>query len=357
MGNIFTRIFGKKTPVIKENTFLLWEPCSKSHSEVIPGYAKYLRDLGYHVSVLLTPERYKEGLFARYQDENISLNKLNQKDIKKFVLSSDLSDVKGVMVTTSGKLCDEIHFDECFEHFHPQVNRKKLLFVSHDCKNAVDAGSWKESLITLRKLNYKDAKSVVVNPHYFGEIKITPKNEEITNFITIGAIQGKRNNNELIINAARELHEKGIHNFKITVVGKGHVKKLPKELQKYFDIKGRLPFDKMYDEIEKADFILTSYSKGNEAHKRYNTTGTSGTFQLVYGFVKPCIILEEFAPLNGFNSENSITYTEDKEYSSALEKGIKMSCEEYSVMQNNLKEYKETLYSDSLNNLKELING
>ena len=357
MENIFSKFFGQKKSVIKENTFLLWEPCSKSHSEVIPGYAKYLRDLGYHVSVLLTPERYKEGLFSRYKDENISLNKLSQKDIKKFILNSDLSDVKGVLVTTSGKLCDEIHFDECFEHFNPKVDRKKLFFVSHDCKNAADNGSWRESLITLRELNYKGVKSVVVNPHYFGEIEITPKNEDVVNFITIGAIQGKRNNNELIINAAKELHEKGIRNFKITVVGKGHVKKLPKELQQYFDIKGRLTFDKMYNEIEKADFILTSYSKGNEQHLRYNTTGTSGTFQLVYGFVKPCIILEEFAPLNGFNSENAILYSEDKDYSKAFEKGIKMSPEEYSKMQDALKKYKDELYAKSLNNLKELING
>ena len=187
MENIFSKFFGQKKPVIKENTFLLWEPCSKSHSEVIPGYAKYLRDLGYHVSVLLTPERYKEGLFSRYKDENISLNKLSQKDIKKFILNSDLSDVKGVLVTTSGKLCDEIHFDECFEHFNPKVDPKRLFFVSHDCKNAADNGSWRESLITLRELNYKGVKSVVVNPHYFGEIEITPKNEDVVNFITIGA--------------------------------------------------------------------------------------------------------------------------------------------------------------------------
>ena len=347
--------FREKEPVIKDNTFLLWEPCSKSHSEVVPGYAKYLRDLGYHVSVLLTPQRLKEGLFSRYKDDNITLNKLNQKEIRRFFMKSDLSNAAGAMVTTVGKLCDEIHFDESYLCFNKKTPHSKLLFVSHEAKSAVDAGLWNKNLITLRKLNYKDAKSVVINPHYFGDVKITPKNKEITNFITIGAIQGKRKNNDLIINAAKELHEKGIHNFKITVIGKGHLKKLPKEIQKYFDIKGRLPFDKMYDEIEKADFMLTSYDKNNPKHQRYNTTGTSGNFQLVYGFLKPCIIVEEFAALNGFDRGNSILYRDNEDYCSALIDGINMSGEDYSGMQEKLKEYEQKLYIESLNNLKNLI--
>ena len=209
----------------------------------------------------------------------------------------------------------------------------------------------------MRKLNYKGAKSVVVNPHYFGEVKITPKNETVTNFITIGAIQGKKKNNDLIINSVKELHERGIHNFKITVVGKGHLKKLPKEIQKYFDIKGRLPFDKMYEELEKADFMLTSYNKKDPMHIRYNTTGTSGNFQLVYGFLKPCIIVEEFAPLNGFNRENAILYKEDENYADALIEGINMSQDSYSRMQGKLREYEQKLYIESLNNLKKLVTG
>ena len=57
-------LFNKK-PIIKEKTFLVWEPCGKSHAEVVPGFVKYLLDLGYHVSVLVSPNAYKEKLFAR----------------------------------------------------------------------------------------------------------------------------------------------------------------------------------------------------------------------------------------------------------------------------------------------------
>ena len=70
----FLRSFGVKAPEIRENTFIVWEPCSKSHAEVVPGFAEYLLDSGYHVSVLLNNARYDEGLFERFDNENITFN-------------------------------------------------------------------------------------------------------------------------------------------------------------------------------------------------------------------------------------------------------------------------------------------
>ena len=350
-------LFSYKKPIIKNNTFIVWEPCSKSHSEVVPGYCKYLLGLGYEVSVITHPDRIKEGLFSRFKNEKLFINKLSKKQVEKFFKNDDLADVAGVLVTTVGKLCDEIHFDEAYKTFNKNVDKSKILFVSHESKHAVDNNSWKESLITLRELNYKGAKSVVVNPHYFGDVKYTPKNPDITNFITIGAIQGKKKNNELIINSVENLVNKGYKNFKVTVVGKGSLKHLPKKLQPYFDIKGRLPFNKMYDELEKADFMLTSYDVTKPLHIRYNTTGTSGNFQLVYGFLKPCLIVKSFAPINRFDDGNSIIYDSDEFYIEAMEKCINMSADDYEIMQNNLKDCAKNIYNDSLNNLKEAING
>lgn len=348
-------LFEYKKPVIKNNTFIVWEPCSKSHSEVVPGYVKYLLDLGYHVSVIVNPLHYKGGLFSRFEDKNLTLNKMSRKQVKEFFKKNNLENISGVLVTTSGKLCDSIHYEQCFESFNPEIDKSKIFLVEHEAVHSVDAGTWKNDLITLRELNYKNAKSVVVNPHYFGEVKLTQKNNDIVNFVTVGAIQSKKKNNNLIINSVKELHDKGIRNFKITVIGKGHLKKLPKELQQYFDIKGRLPFDKMYDEIEKADFLITSYDETKPGHIRYNTTGTSGNFQLVYGFAKPCVIIESFGSINGFDNSNSILYKSDEDYANALIRAINMTPEEYSDMQNNLKKYSDKLYDNSKTNLKNLI--
>lgn len=345
-----------KSPVISDNTFLVWEPCSKSHSEVVPGYVKYLLDLGYHVSVLVTPDRYKEGLFSKFKEKNVTYNKMNQKEIKKFFLNNSLETVKGVMVTTVGKICDCVHYEQAYSAFHPETDRKKLFFVEHEASHAVDKNSWKSDLITLRKLNYKGATSIVVNPHYFGEVNISDKND-ITNFITIGAIRPNKKNSKMIIDSIYEIYNRGYRNFKLTVVGKGSIKHIPKCIRKYIDIKGRLPFKKMYEEIEKADFMLTSYNEYDPEHIRYNTSGTSGNFQLIYGFLKPCIIVRSFAPINGLNDSNSILYNKDEDYADALIKGINITKDEYRAMQQNLKTYQEALYNESLNNLKGIING
>jgi len=340
---------------IKDNTFFVWEPCSMSHSEVVPGYTKYLLDLGYEVSVIVNPKHLKDGLFSRFKNDKLFLNKISRKKAKKFFKENSLDGVKGVLVTTAGKICDNIHFEQSYEHFAPDFEKSKLFMVEHDARFAVDENLWNEDLITLRKLNYKNTKSTVINPHYFGEVKITPKND-ITNFVMVGSLSVKKITQDVILNALKEIVDKGYSNFKLTVIGKGSLKHIPKEVKKYIDIKGRLPFDKMYAELEKADFILTSYNPNNPKHVFYNTTGTSGSFQLVYGFLKPCIILEEFAGVNEFSNENSILYKKDADYSDALIRGIEMSKADYQKMQDNLKSYADNLYKESLENFKELIN-
>ena len=95
-----------------------------------------------------------------------------------------MENAKGILVTTAGKICDNIHFEQSFEHFGSNFDKNKLFLVEHDARFAIDEDLWNEDLITLRKLNYKGKTSTIVNPHYFGEVKITPKNE-ITNFFCI----------------------------------------------------------------------------------------------------------------------------------------------------------------------------
>lgn len=373
-------IFNKK-PKYDANTFFVWEPCSKSHGIIVPGYAKYLLDLGYNVSVLVTPEHIKGGLFKYFNDERLTLNKLSQKQIRKFFKQNDLSGVKGVMVTTATKLTDGKPDYDAARNFFKGVNEpgrpintstepksSKVLLVEHEIKQARDAGVCVDDLIMLRKMNYKGANPAPVSPHYFGDVKITPKNSTchnekdlgktqshlpLTNFITIGTIRAKRKNTNIIIDAVKALHAKGVTNFKVTVVGKGSLRALPREIRRYFDIKGYLGFAQMYDEIEKADFMLTAYEPDNPAHQRYITTGTSGNFLLVYGFVKPCLITRSFAPINGFDEGNSVLYDD---YVEGMQRAIAMSAQDYAKMQENLKNYADALYKESLENLKGLIN-
>jgi glycosyltransferase involved in cell wall biosynthesis len=348
------KTFLLKKPIIKDNTFLIWEPCSSSHAEVVPGYAKYLLDLGYHVSVLMTPKRYQEGLFCRFDSSaNISYNSMTQRQIRRFFKHSAIKSVQGVLVTTVGKLYDGVDFSKVYSHFHSDTDKAKLFFVEHEIDKPVDNNALSESVITLRKMPYKQAKTTVVNPHYFGNISVSPKGET-TNFITIGALSEKRKSTRVIVDAVKALVDRGVRDFKVTVVGKGSLSNLPGYIRPYFAIKGRLNFDEMYHELEKADFMLTAF-ENTEAHLKYAQSKTSGAYQLVYAFLKPVVIKHNQAEVNGFDAESAIVYTTESAYPNAMLEAIKMSSKTYVAMQSKLKSYVDSLHLESKNNLKSLI--
>src|SRR4051812_17486977 len=91
-------------PDFAENSFIVWEPCTHSHAEVVPGYVKYLRDLGFHVHVFMTPKRYDEGLFSRFSDLGVTLHRLNQRNIRHLFRRHGIGAARGIMITTARKL-------------------------------------------------------------------------------------------------------------------------------------------------------------------------------------------------------------------------------------------------------------
>ena len=76
----------------------------------------------------------------------------------------------------------------------------------------------------------------------------------------------------------------------------------------------------------------------------------------MYGFLKPAIITQGFAPINGLNKENAILYDKEENYPDAIEKAINMDNQSYKTMQNKLKDYEIELYKTSLENLKKIVN-
>jgi glycosyltransferase involved in cell wall biosynthesis len=341
-----------KKPVFDENTFFVWEPCSSNHAEVVPGFAKYLLDLGYKVSVLYSPVESNEGLFSRFENNsNLIVNKLTKKEAKKFFKYYGIENAKGIMITTGG-----VERDEQYEFTSKKLPHQRVLKVEHSA-TVFDYIPNGEKIITLRKMNYNGATTVEVNPHYFGKVEITQKNSDITNFIVIGALRANRRNTDMLVAAVQELQEKGFENFKITVVGKGSIKHFPTSLHKYFDIKGRLNFSDMYKEMEKADFFLPLLDVENKEHENTITTSTSGSFQLIYGFKTPAVMAEKFANVNGFTDKNSILYEGNEDLSKAMQKAIKMTPEEYTLLQDDLANFTKSLYNRSRENLRKLIDN
>lgn len=354
LGALFAR---QDPPKITANTFLVWEPCTHSHAEVVPGYVKYLLDLGYDVSVLLSPARIDEGLFSRLCNDRMSVSRMPQSAILAWFRRHGLADARGILITTARKIGGGETYQAEYALFAGRSAQQKLLLVEHDVREPADRGAIDANVITLREVHYKGVATSVVNPHYFGEIAVTPKNEGTTVFLTVGALRARRRNSTMLLDAVAALHEAGLRNFRIVVVGTGNLKGIPAALHGYFDIRGRLDFTQLYSEIEQADFLLPLLDPEDPRHERYLTTGTTGSFQLVYGFAKPCLIAAHFAAPNGFDRANSLVYAGNAELASAMSDAVRMSPRDYAAMQAALQQSAAALYATSLANLKRLVSA
>ena len=208
--------------------------------------------------------------------------------------------------------------------------KNKLFIAAHDLKNYFNQNTTDPIPVELFSLSgFQNTK--MLNPHYFGEIQITPKSKDKTRFIVVGGINKNNKNYDLLLQCTKELLEYNT-NFEITIIGLSGKIDIPDELANYIKFKGKLPFAEMYKEMEKADFFLPLLDPSNEWHRRYLNETTTGSRQLILGFLKPCLINEEFANAYDFNQNNSIIY-----------------------QQNNLNLLAQNIYKESLQNLKDSI--
>jgi hypothetical protein len=355
-AGLLLSLFSRNTPkpYYNENTFFVWEPCSKSHAEVVPGFCKLLLDAGYDVSVLIEPKRIEEGLFSNFNHERLHINRLSKRATRKFFEKNGLASSAGIMVTTAGKITPKADYDHARELFAPLNQKQRVLLVEHDIKNGVDQGTLTSDIITLRRTDYKNSITTPVNPHYFGEFEEHQKGTKAV-FATVGAIRNKRRNSELLISSVESLHQKGFRNFTIIVIGKNNASTIPRHLQQYFILLGRLGFEELYKQVQSCDFLLPLLDPENQAHRRYITTGTSGTFQLALGFHKPVILERSFAQINKLNDSNSILYEGNSNFHMAMERAIAITPDSYYLLQKAVAETAKLIYIESLQNLKNIL--
>jgi hypothetical protein len=343
---------------IKDNAILLLEP-NDCHGEVIPGFAKYLLDLGYTVDIIMIWELTWMQPLCRFNDPGIRtiviprsfINNLFDKPVirkyKKIVLSSFR--VYGQSNTAGG-----MEIFECYPNVKNHID--KLIAVEHHAEKCSEDLLNQNKIITLESFDYA-RKASVCNPHYFGSVKAAPKNKTITKFIAVGKIELERRNHYLLIDAVKELKKQKITNFKIIVIGPGAMSNVPAGIRCFFELRGRVDFPAMYSAMEDADFFLPLLDIDLPAHKRYIDRATSGSFQLIYGFTKPCLIQRPFALKRGLTGKNSLLYDKNSDLAGTMSKAIKMTGFEYEDMQEDLQKLAERIYADSRNNLKQIIDA
>ena len=339
---------------IRKNSILIIEP-NFCHFEVVPGFVKYLYDLEFKVDIITIDSiqlSYLENCL-----ENVKVYQFNLEEINYILQSGLINEYKYLLFTSECKYIMNVPVDGNYQplitDFFSNINfdKNRIIFVQHHMERRIKC----RKVISLADFHNKySARFKMVNPHYFGNIKITPRTLNTVNFITVGGMAIFRKNMSLLIAAVKELKQKGYNNFKIIVIGGGVIPELTSDIKVFFDIKGRLNNQEMFNCMEHSDFYLSLLDTEIKAHERYISIGTSGSFQLIYGFVKPCILSRKFAEKHMLNDENSIIYEQNNLFQ-GMKTALDMSSQEYLVMQKKLKITTENIYQQSLLNMKSLL--
>jgi hypothetical protein len=342
---------------VKENSILLIEP-NDCHGEVIPGYTKYLLDLGYTVDVVMTWELAWMLPLCRMEAPQIRKVIIPFDYLNTLLANPIIKNYKKIFFTS----CRIYRYaggtgDSVFDIFPVlKAHLNKLIVVEHHFDKCNENLLRRDKVITLEHFqNTIQKNSTVCNPHYFGDIAAKSKIGPKTNFIVVGDITQKRKNHALLIDAVYALHKSGIHTFKITVIGKGGAPGLSDSIRRYFDFRGYIDFPAMYTAMEEADFFLPLLDCDIQGHKRYLECGATGSSQLVYGFIKPCIIQSPFAHKRGFTEKNSLLYDNNDELCTVMRKAIEMTDIEYECLQDELQNLVDTIYQNSTNTIRRIV--
>ena len=343
--------FGKR----RSPSVLIVEP-NKCHAVVLPGLARHFADLSYDVSVLAIAPVIESDVFAKVpNDERISIYALCTILIENVLKNAQkLFDV----VVLSSTACyfgagtdDKLYID--YLGFVPSGG-KKLLLLEHDLRDA--AAPREKNFLNNNQMfvltGYAHTpKALTVSTHYFGNINVTPKNRDTVRFITVGSMDASCRSGSLLLDAVGKLHEKGITDFCITVVGSGKLDGIPTEHRRYFELKGKLDYPQMYAEMEAADFFLALLDPNDERHDAYRTVKTTGSKLLVLGFRKPFVVNELFAEAYGFDGRNAVIYS-GNELAEAMRRAVEMDAGEYDQMQRKLGGFADDIRNESLKNLR-----
>lgn len=343
-----------KKNVVAPHTVLIIEP-NGCHYETVLGYCKYLTDLNYKVELLTSANI--ENLPIK-NDLNIKIWECNKSTFDFIFKKVDFSKYYFLLFNSKRvywnkkNTIDGCDIFDCYKKIpHGQ---KENIYVQHHIDFWND-NKKENQIILANPTSIKELDNCVVNPHYFGNISITPKNDKVIKFITVGELNESRRNSSLLINAVKELHRRQKYKFEVYIIGHGQLENIPKELHQYFKILGRTDFPTMFHAMEEADYFLPLLDPECKKHERYLKYGTSGSFQLIYGFLKPCIIHKAFADINGFTEENSFIYKDNFDLSKIMQEAIALSSEKYSDKQKALKEHVNNIEKISIKNLSNFI--
>ena len=335
--------YNKKILIFEPNTY---------HHECTPGYTKYFIDLGYNVHILLHTKGIDSFCLFEEKDkvqffvfEHLKLINRNSE-----ILSSIIQKYDFVLLETTDPQKKNLYNKLGF------YNINNSIFVYHYIENI--GGEYARYINQNRIWALGNFQKVLfVNPHYFGDIKIKDKNKKTRFFVTSSV--GR--NYKFLLEASQRLKNEKF-DFEIYITGRTSIfnsKKIYKNLEDIYFFKHKANYSEFYNIVESSDFIILPLDPHSKKDNEYRKFRASGSIQLVYGFLKPVIINEEFANIYFLNNRNSLLYNNNNFYE-IMKKAILLNNKKYKKIQNNIYLLEKEIYNISINNVKNTmksING
>lgn len=339
-----------ETPISK-NSVVIFE-LNDYHLECLPGFTKYFTDLGFNVDIII---RYNRNDSMEKFEPKDKIRIFEYKDVKEITdyqngFKKKVKKYNYSLLQSIDKGGKNLKLFKDLGYF----DNPNSLFVVHQTdfikSMKIDKFISKKHVFCLADYG----KITYLNPNYFGNFNLTHQKKTKTSFYISSTMEKYYS---YLILAVKNLKKKSI-DFEINITG--HTKDLnidiiPHDLRKYFYFHGRVTYRKLYQVIQKSDFIILNLFPDSKRDNLFRTFRATGSAQLAYGFYKPVIIEENFATIYKFSNETAIIF-KNHDLSSGLERATQISSEEYSKMSKKMKYLRETIYNISLDNLKNVLN-
>ena len=156
-------------------------------------------------------------------------------------------------------------------------------------------------------------------------------------FLVSGNVNPFQKNHSMVFDAARELVEKGISNFKILINGDGLLN-VPEDLKNVLVFLNENKPPELFSILSHANFIISGFDSSVEWQREAYGRGTcSAAFMYSLGFLKPYIVERHFTEAFQLTDKTAIIY-EHGMLAEAMERAIRMSDAEYRDMRHQIEE-------------------
>lgn len=339
---------------------LLVEP-NMFHAEILPGFCRYIVELGYVPIVILRRVNYESDVFCRFPDHDtpkrycmspltmrLALRCKTAKSAKLIFLASftfgqpfgfwgPFTRYLGyVPQGTAGVVAVE----HCLEHVAPFIDRHE-----------VDL----DRLFLLRAARYRDRTISALNPHYFGKVDAKPLGHPAV-FISVGSSVDRKKGLADLVAAVRELEAEGFSSFSVLIVGKHEVPQALLPLPRQIRMLGRLCFAELFSAMENSDFYLPLLDPTNQEHECYLEGKTSGSHQLILGFSKVPLVHKALAAAYGYASDCAVEY-ESGSLGVGMRQALAMHPDEYEQRRGKVQELAAATHRNSLAALQRILSA